>query len=73
MDWELKCPKCNEPMEEGFMLNIADRQGKCVSSWIAGARERSICIGFKTNDRDNFPIRTFRCSGCGYLYANNSN
>jgi hypothetical protein len=75
MDRKLNCPKCSEPMDEGFTLDRADHHhGKAVSTWIAGAPERSAWVGLKTKDRDNIPIRTFRCSGCGYLesYANNS-
>jgi len=74
MDRKLNCPKCNGSMVEGFALDRTEGQGKWISTWIAGAPERSFWVGIKTSDRENIPIRTFRCSGCGYLesYANKS-
>ena len=53
-------------MDEGYVL---DRTygAELVAKWIAGKPERSFWKGFKTRDRPNLEIQTFRCSKCGYL------
>lgn len=71
MSTQPRCSKCEERMEEGFVVDISQGAGR-VSSWIAGPPETSFWTGIKFGDRENINIRTFRCAGCGYLesYAN---
>lgn len=66
MAFSLKCPKCERAMEEGYILE-SGQGGPSVSSWIEGPPEKSFWTGVKVRDRANLPIRTFRCTRCGYL------
>ncbi len=63
----IDCPKCNSPMEEGFILDLAHYNTKTVSQWVEGSPERSIWTGIKTKDREKFQVMTYRCDRCGYL------
>jgi hypothetical protein len=51
----MNCVKCNSTMEEGAMLGSTD----LVSSKITFA---PTVLGLK-----RIPVRTFRCTVCGYL------
>lgn len=63
----LACPKCSEPMEEGFVIDYT-HGAKVVASWVAGPPEKSLWQGgLKTGDRQKLGIATYRCPGCGYL------
>ena len=62
------CPKCEQPMEEGYILDLTHGNYKTTSTWIAGKPEqRRFWGGLKTDDRDNLEIQTFRCTACGFL------
>jgi hypothetical protein len=54
-------------MEPGFVLDrnrFDDRQ----STWMEGTLESNIWTGnVKTSERDQIPVTTYRCTGCGYL------
>jgi hypothetical protein len=60
-------------MEEGFVLGLPGRAALAVSTWIEGPPKRETFFGLNIRGRKRIRIRTFRCSGCGYLesYANN--
>jgi Domain of unknown function (DUF6487) len=62
----LKCPKCQSKMEEGF---IADKThgSVLVSKWVEGEPESSFWTVTKTHGKEQLEIRTYRCVGCGYL------
>lgn len=66
MSNELKCPKCNGRMEQGFVLDIA-YGARLISHWIPGAPQKSIWVGTKVPDTGAIPIGVFRCSSCGFL------
>jgi hypothetical protein len=61
------CPKCRASMEPGFVLDrnrFDDRQ----STWMEGTLESNIWTGsVKTSEREQIPVTTYRCTGCGYL------
>ena len=59
-------------MEEGVTLDRKHGNAIGVPEWLEGPPEHSIWTGLKTKGRDRFPVRTFRCTRCGYLesYAN---
>ena len=61
------CPKCENEMTEGFVLDRGDYGSKQQSLWIEGKPESSIWTGLKTSDRDVFKVQTFRCPTCNYL------
>jgi hypothetical protein len=65
-EMELRCPKCHGAMEEGF---VADQTygGVRVSKWVEGAPKKSFWSGTKTQGKEQVQIRTYRCTGCGYL------
>lgn len=53
-------------MEEGFVMDMSHGY-RGVSHWISGAPEPSLWSGVKTKDKLDLPVRTFRCSKCGFL------
>jgi hypothetical protein len=61
------CPKCQGKMEPGFVLDrnhFEDAQG----TWIEGALELNMWTGAaKTGKKEQIPVTTYRCVGCGYL------
>jgi hypothetical protein len=72
MDLSLSCPKCNEQMQSGFIVDHAHGILR-VSVWTAGAPESSFWTGLKVEDARK--ITTYRCTGCDYLesYAPHEN
>ena len=60
------CPKCSGAMAEGFVLD-ATHGAMTVSSWIAGAPEKSVWTGVKLSGRPRSQITTWRCRSCGFL------
>jgi hypothetical protein len=62
------CPKCQGAMEEGF---IPDRIGALRAAqpteWYKDALQRSVWFGVKTLGKVHHEVRTYRCTGCGYL------
>lgn len=65
----LKCLRCGNAMEPGFVMDRAHYSVPTVASWVEGAPERSIWSGLKTQGRDTFPVISYRCEQCGYLEA----
>ena len=55
------CPKCQGPMQEGFILSFT------VSRWIAGSPEPSFWMGTKISGKQQHPIQSYRCTSCCYL------
>ena len=63
----IKCIRCAGLMEEGFILDRGHYNAKMVNTWVEGEPVKSFWSGIKTNDRQCFEVRTFRCPQCGYL------
>ena len=63
---ELICPKCQRPMEEGFVPDTG-YSGLARSAWFEGKPEKILFGGLKVKGKRTFPIVTLRCSGCGFL------
>jgi hypothetical protein len=62
----LECPKCRTRMEEGFIKD--ETYGQVLASkWVEGAPEKSFWTGTKTRGKEQVEVRTYRCTGCGYL------
>ena len=61
------CPKCQGPMQEGFIRDLMHGNGHAVSRWIAGSPVPSFWTGTKINDKEQHPIQSYRCTSCGYL------
>jgi predicted nucleic acid-binding Zn ribbon protein len=62
---QLKCPKCQGAMEVGFAL---ENQGwsypYTYTSWVGAPIKESYSVA---ETRSMVPIRSFRCTTCGYL------
>lgn len=67
MTTEIKCPKCEAEMTEGFVLDRGHYNAKMTSFWVAGKPEESFWTGLQTSDRDAFRVQAFRCPACNYL------
>jgi predicted nucleic-acid-binding Zn-ribbon protein len=66
MSFSLKCPKCGKAMEEGYLLEHT-HGGMRPVSWLEGPPQKSFWTGLAIKGRANVPIRTFRCTRCGFL------
>jgi hypothetical protein len=59
------CVKCAGAMQEGFIPD--NTYGEVMqSAWVAGRAETG-WFGKKVDGKETYPIRTFRCTQCGYL------
>jgi len=71
--FDLSCAKCKARMEQGFIpdrgQSYLDRRHpyRYVATWVAGTPEKSFWLGITTRGRAEIPVRTFRCTACGYL------
>jgi hypothetical protein len=54
-------------MEEGFILDLGEGDSRRVAQWVSGPPEPSFWMGLKTKGKPKHPIRTFRCTRCGFL------
>lgn len=65
MDKQPKCPKCNQPMQEGYVLEMSqEHTGR--SRWIPGVPEVGF-FGLSKRGKEVTEVRTFRCEACGIL------
>ena len=68
MAQELKCPKCQGEMVQGFIPDYSDGASKSVSAWAEGQAKKSFWSGLKNvPPAGGIPIAAFCCRGCGYL------
>ena len=63
---DVNCPKCKAKMEEGFNLEFGHTNRTSAESWVAGRPEGG-WLGLKINGRQQFLVRTFRCTACRFL------
>ena len=68
-DRQFQCPKCNSAMEAGYIIDYGHFDARRVETWVEGAPKKSIWTGLKIKDRQQLPVTTYRCEGCGYLEA----
>ena len=61
-----RCPKCSQPMDEGFILE-GTRYGETPSEWIEGPPQYSIWTGLKLKGKERRKVATFCCPKCGFL------
>ena len=61
-----QCPKCQSPMEEGFVVD-RKKAASVPATWIAGPPENSFWTGVKMRGRRQRQIASYRCVQCGYL------
>jgi predicted nucleic-acid-binding Zn-ribbon protein len=70
-DAETACPKCEQPMQEGFVLDTdAELLGigrGVVGQWVEGPIEYGVFGGLKYRNKRSLPITALRCRSCGYL------
>jgi hypothetical protein len=63
---ERRCGKCESTMREGFLIDRAHNSAR-VARWAEGAPEYWFLGMLRLRGRRQLPIRTFRCSKCGFL------
>lgn len=61
------CAKCKGRMEPGFILELRDSNQKGVSEWIEGEPQKAWFSSLKITGKRRLPIRTQRCTRCGFL------
>jgi predicted nucleic-acid-binding Zn-ribbon protein len=62
----LKCPKCQNQMEDGFLLDQQGYDAQYTNSlWVEGPVKKKFIGGIETKVRR--PILAYRCTNCGYL------
>ena len=61
------CPKCGQPMEEGFVVDFGDNSVNYASSWIKGVPTSGWWFGVKAKGKERRKIKTLRCVDCGFL------
>ena len=66
-DSSTRCPKCGGSMEPGFLLDKAHGNVPTEAEWMEGEPVVGYWTGLKTKGRERLPVRTDRCTGCGYL------
>ena len=67
METDIKCPKCNELMHEGFLLDRGAENFTFQSTWVAGKAEESFWLGLKIKDKQKINVKVFRCPKCSFL------
>jgi hypothetical protein len=63
---QMKCPKCNGNMLQGFMIDYA-HSALYVGAWYEGQPEKSFWIKTRRPKTQGIPIGAFRCQQCGLL------
>jgi len=63
---ERRCGKCDGTMREGFLVD-STHNSRRVARWAEGAPEYWFFRALKLRGRRQLPIRTFRCTKCGFL------
>jgi hypothetical protein len=61
-----RCPKCSQPMDEGFILDNT-HGGQLPSEWMEGAPQVSRWWGLATRGKEKRRVATFCCPKCGFL------
>lgn len=65
---QLVCPKCNNAMEPGFVVDHTYGSAYTVPpEWAEGAPQTSWTGYVKMGGKERHPVQTFRCVHCGYL------
>lgn len=54
-------------MEVGVLLDKGHVDSLNTPEWLEGEPERSFWSGIKTKGKERLPVRTHRCTRCGYL------
>jgi predicted nucleic-acid-binding Zn-ribbon protein len=65
MNKQPQCPKCGQPMLEGYVPEASQSRAG-GTRWVSGPPEVGF-LGLNLRGKDVVEIRTFRCAGCGYL------
>jgi hypothetical protein len=71
-DAETTCPRCEQPMQEGFVLDSDGERGlgvttAVVGQWVEGPIEYGVFGGLKFHSKRRPPITALRGCACGYL------
>jgi hypothetical protein len=64
---DVKCAKCGQPMEEGFMPDFAQYQLVQPLTWVEGKPDHSFWTGARIGDKRQLNVTAYRCTACGYL------
>jgi Domain of unknown function (DUF6487) len=63
----MRCPKCDGEMVQGSIFQHHAGGKRLVSTWVAGAPEKSFWRVTEVPADKCVPVGTFRCSACGFL------
>jgi hypothetical protein len=66
MNETVECLRCRAPMEAGFVPDNT-HAGLQEQKWSPGEPEPSFWMGMKLKSDSVIPVRTLRCTKCGYL------
>jgi hypothetical protein len=61
-DREIACPKCSQPMQEGYLVENARR-----AHWFEGRPRYWLGLNIFRWAQAQVPITTYRCTSRGYL------
>lgn len=61
----INCLRCESVMEDGFIIDRADYN--TINTWVEGEPVKSFWSGIKTKGKEQYAVRTLRCTNCGYL------
>ncbi len=62
VDKAIACPKCKQPMQEGYLADQAS-----VARWYEGPPKRWLGMPLVRWAKTQLPITAYRCPSCGYL------
>ncbi len=67
----LKCPKCQGEMKQGFVPEYGDFSQVTPTDWIEGPPQKTLLRGTKVTEKTTIEIEAYRCSHCEFieLYA----
>jgi hypothetical protein len=60
-------PRCQTPMEAGYLLEYGYGDRKAQATWVEGKPEMGWFFGLKTSNRRELLVVTYRCPSCGRL------
>jgi predicted nucleic-acid-binding Zn-ribbon protein len=61
------CPKCGQPMAEGYVPSRANKWQGQIPVWVSGQPVKRFWGGIDLDGKNTVAVQTFRCQGCGYL------
>ena len=67
METEIKCPKCSNLMQEGFLLDRGADNFTFQGTWVQDKAEESFWLGLNIKNKKKINVKVFRCPKCSFL------